>query len=52
MRGIFLINEAVRQIRGEASEAQVPDCELAVACGSGGSLSCIATVVLGKDSKS
>jgi acetyl-CoA acetyltransferase len=52
MRGIFLINEGVRQIRGEAGEAQVPDCELAVACGSGGSLSAISTVVLGRDSRS
>jgi acetyl-CoA acetyltransferase len=52
MRGIFLINEAVRQLRGEAGEAQVPGAELAVACGSGGSLSCIATVVLGKEARS
>ena len=29
-------------------EAQVPDCELAVAVGSGGWLSCIGAVVLGK----
>ena len=49
MRGIFLLVEATRQIRGEAGEAQVPDCELALACGSGGSLSCIGAVILGKD---
>ena len=28
MRGIFLIIEAVRQLRGQAGEAQVPDCEV------------------------
>ncbi len=49
MRGIFLIIEAVRQLRGQAGEAQVPDCDIAVACGSGGSLSCIGTVVLGNE---
>jgi acetyl-CoA acetyltransferase len=52
MRGIFLINEAVRQLRGEGGEAQVPGAEVAVACGSGGWLSCIATVVLGKEGRS
>jgi hypothetical protein len=52
MRGIFLINEAVRQLRGDGGEAQVPGCEVAVACGSGGFLSCISTVVLGKEGRS
>ena len=40
MRGIFLLIESVRQLRGQAGEAQVPDCNLALACGSGGWLSC------------
>ena len=49
MRGIFLIIEAVRQLRGQAGEAQVPDCEVALAAGSGGWLSCIGVAILGKD---
>jgi acetyl-CoA acetyltransferase len=49
MRGIFLLIEAVRQLRGQAGDAQVPGCELALACGSGGWLSCIGAVVLGRD---
>src|SRR3954469_11942038 len=48
MRGIFLLIEAVRQLRGQAGEAQVPDAELALAAGSGGFLSCIGAVILGK----
>jgi len=49
MRGIFLLIEAVRQLRGQGGEAQVPDAEIALATGSGGWLSCIGMVLLGKD---
>ena len=36
MRGLFLIVEAVRQLRGELGERQVPDAELACVSGTGG----------------
>ena len=49
MRGIFLLAEATRQLRHQAGGAQVPDCSIAVACGSGGWLSCIGAVVLGRE---
>jgi acetyl-CoA acetyltransferase len=49
MRGIFLLIEATRQLRGQAGAAQVPGCELALACGSGGWLSCMGTVILGRE---
>jgi acetyl-CoA acetyltransferase len=49
MRGIFLLIEAVRQLRGQGGDAQVPDAEVALAAGSGGWLSCIGMVLLGKD---
>ena len=49
MRGIFLIIEAVRQLRGQGGDAQVPDCRLALACGSGGWLSAIGTVIMGSE---
>jgi acetyl-CoA acetyltransferase len=49
MRGIFLILEAVRQLRGQAGDAQVPDCNVALAAGSGGWLSCIGVNILGKE---
>jgi acetyl-CoA acetyltransferase len=49
MRGIFLIIEAVRQLRGQAGEVQVPDCTVALAAGSGGWLSAIGTAILGKE---
>jgi len=49
MRGIFLLIEAARQLRGQGGEAQVPDAKLALACGSGGWLSCMGAVVLGSE---
>jgi acetyl-CoA acetyltransferase len=47
MRGIFLIIEAVRQLRGQAGEAQVPNCDVALCAGSGGWLSAIGVAILG-----
>jgi acetyl-CoA C-acetyltransferase len=51
MRGIFLLIEAARQLRGE-STSQVPDARLAVAHGNGGMLGarhCAGTIILGRD---
>ena len=47
MRGLFLLCEATRQLRGEGGESQVANAEIAVAHGSGGWLSTQSTVVLG-----
>jgi acetyl-CoA acetyltransferase len=48
MRGIFLLIEAVRQLRGEAT-AQVPDAKIAVCNGTGGFMSHCGAVVLARD---
>ena len=47
MYGLFLLIEAVRQLRGECGARQVRDCEVALAHGNGGVLSSQATVILG-----
>lgn len=44
--GIFLIIEAVRQVRGTAGDRQVPDVDTALAHGSGGVLATHATMIL------
>ena len=51
MRGIFLLIEAARQLRGESC-SQVPDAKLAVAHGNGGMLGsrhAAGTIIMGRD---
>src|SRR5690606_31322149 len=49
MFGIFLIIEAVRQLRGECGERQVENAQTALVHGTGGVLSSCATVILGRE---
>lgn len=48
MRGIFLLVEAVKQLRGECGERQVKDAELACVNGTGGWISSTGTAILGR----
>jgi acetyl-CoA acetyltransferase len=50
MRGIFLMIEAVRQLRGEAGARQVPDAKLACVNGTGGWFSSASTLILSRES--
>jgi acetyl-CoA acetyltransferase len=49
MYGIFLIIEAVRQLRAECDARQVKDCRTVLVNGLGGILSSCSTLVLGSD---
>lgn len=47
MFGIYLVIEAVRQLRGDCGQRQVPGAQTALVNGTGGNLSSTSTVILG-----
>ncbi len=49
MYGIFLLIEAVRQLRNECGERQVQDAKIGLVNGTGGTLSSTSVVILGRD---
>ncbi|HEY0337553.1 MAG TPA: thiolase [Burkholderiales bacterium] len=49
MYGLLVMIEAVRQVRGECGQRQVPNCEIGLAHGNGGVLSSQCTVIFGSD---
>jgi hypothetical protein len=49
MYGMFILIEAVRQLRGDCGARQVPDAKLALVNGTGGLLSATGTLILGRD---
>jgi acetyl-CoA acetyltransferase len=49
MYGLLVMIEAVRQIRGDCGERQVPDCNVTLAHGNGGVLSSQCTVIFGSE---
>jgi len=49
MYGLFLLLEAVTQLRGEAGARQLPKCDVALCHGNGGTLSSQVTALLGSE---